>query len=55
MGKNRRIIGYCACCGEPIYSGEEYAIIDGEYYCNYCGGDEGFAISELKEMGAWAV
>ena len=30
------IIGYCADCGEPIFSGNYYEVIDGEYYCEAC-------------------
>lgn len=45
-----KLIGVCECCGSEIYEGEEYAIIDGCYYCDYCGGEDGLTISELKEQ-----
>lgn len=46
----KKLIGYCECCGIEIYECETYAKIDGLLYCDYCGGDDGFSISELKEL-----
>lgn len=44
-----KLIGYCVCCGLAIYTDDTYAKIDGEYYCNYCGGEDGLAISEMRD------
>lgn len=46
----RKLIGICETCGTEIYEGDEYAEIDGCYYCDYCGGEDGLSISELKEQ-----
>lgn len=43
-------LGHCECCGEPIFETDQYAIIDGNYYCDYCGGEDGLSISELEEQ-----
>ena len=45
-----KVIGICECCGEEIREGERYAIIDGNYYCDYCGGEDGLSISEMDEL-----
>lgn len=45
-----KLLGYCECCGVEIYSTDRYAIIDGNYYCDYCGGEDGLTISELDEL-----
>ena len=45
----RKTLGYCECCGIPIYEGDVYAKIDGVYYCDYCCGENGMAISEGEE------
>ena len=29
-------VAYCCSCGEPIISGDEYGIIDGEAWCEDC-------------------
>ena len=47
--KRYKLLGICECCGIKIYSNEEYALVDGCYYCDYCGGDDGMTISELKQ------
>ena len=46
---NKQPIGVCECCGFEIFEGEEHAIIDGNFYCDYCGGKDGLSISELRE------
>ena len=43
-------LGYCECCGLEIHENDVYAKIDGNYYCDYCGGEDGLSISELQEM-----
>jgi hypothetical protein len=43
------ILGYCECCGIEIGKKDTYALIDGYYYCNYCGGEDGLTIRELKQ------
>lgn len=43
-------LGYCECCGVEIHENEEHTKIDGLLYCDYCGGSDGFSISELKEL-----
>ena len=43
-------IGTCECCGIRIYENDVYAKIDGKYYCDYCGGENGLTLSEMKEQ-----
>lgn len=43
------IIGYCACCGIAIYKDDVHAEIDGYLFCDYCGGEDGYSISDLGE------
>ena len=45
-----KLLGYCECCGLPIYERDIYTKIDGTYYCDYCGGEDGMAISEGEEL-----
>ena len=47
--EENELLGYCECCGIPIHEGEVYAKIGGVYYCDYCGGEDGMAISEQGE------
>ena len=49
MNENN-LIAYCICCGLAIYTNDTYTKIDGEYYCNYCGGEDGLTIEELEEL-----
>jgi hypothetical protein len=46
MNENN-IIAFCGCCGLAIYTNDTYTKIDGEYYCDYCGGEDGLSISEM--------
>lgn len=43
------LLGYCECCGIPIHEGDVYCKVDGVYYCDYCGGENGMAISEMED------
>lgn len=45
----RKTIAYCECCGIPIHEGDVYCKLDGVYYCDYCGGENSMAISEMEE------
>ena len=45
--EQNKLLGYCECCGIEIYENDVHTIIDGNYYCDYCGGEDGLAISEL--------
>lgn len=47
--KPKKLLGYCECCGIPIHEGDVYCKVDGVYYCDYCGGENGMAISEMEE------
>ena len=42
-----KYLGYCECCGLAIFENDVHARIDGNYYCDYCGGEDGMAISEM--------
>lgn len=33
------IFATCECCGDPIYEGDEYVDIGGDYYCTECAED----------------
>ena len=47
--EENELLGYCECCGIPIYRYNIYEKLDGVYYCDYCGGEYGIAISEMEE------
>ena len=47
--EENKLLGYCECCGLEIYANDTYTKIDGEYYCDYCGGEDGLAISEIED------
>lgn len=36
-----QVVGVCECCGDKIFKKDTYTIIDGNYYCDYCGGEDG--------------
>ncbi len=44
-----KLLGYCECCGLEIYENDVYCIINGNYYCDYCGGEDGLSISEMSD------
>ena len=47
--KERKLLGYCECCGVEIYEDDVHAKVDGVLYCDYCGGENGMSINELAE------
>lgn len=40
----------CSECGDGIYSGEKYVVIDGKYYCEFCL-DHMWAVTLLELCG----
>ena len=46
--KTQKLIAHCECCGLEIYENDTHAVIDGNYYCDYCGGEDGLCISEME-------
>lgn len=48
LKEDRQPIAICDCCGVIIFEGDTYTTIDGQDYCDYCGGDNGLAISEIE-------
>ena len=34
--KPSKAVAYCKCCGEAITPGDEYAVIDGDAWCESC-------------------
>ena len=45
--EQNKLLGYCECCGIEIYENDVHTTIDGNYYCDYCGGEDGLVIIEL--------
>ncbi len=46
--EERKLLGYCECCGIPIHKDDTYCVVDGVYYCDYCGGKNGMSISDME-------
>lgn len=46
-------VAVCCECGEPINPGDEYAVIDGEAYCEYCLEDKPLCVLIPLCGGEW--